>query len=164
MNRRTPMKLAEHKAANRNLTVHFLFVGFIFLMAICGEATAQTAFKEKPFVVEYYYKAKWGYADEFIQLYKKNHFPVMKKEMEMGRILQISVAKPRYHATEDGRWDYKVTLVWKNIQVTDDGFDEASLIREMYPDQETYKKEEQRRFEILLGHWDVPIVDVELNK
>ena len=96
--------------------------------------------------------------------YKKNHFPVMKKEMEMGRILQISVTKPRFHTTEDGRWDYKVTLVWKNIQVTDDGFDEANLIREMYPDQETYKKEEQRRFEILLGHWDVPIVDVDLNK
>ena len=164
MNWRTPMKLAEHKAANRKLTLHFLFVGFIFLMAICGEATAQSALKEKPFVVEYYYKAKWGYADEFIQLYKKNHFPVMKKEMEMGRILQISVTKPRYHATEDGRWDYKVTLVWKNIQVTDDGFDEATLIREMYPDQETYKIEEQRRFEILLGHWDVPIVDVDVNK
>ena len=164
MNWRTPMKLAEHKAANRNLTLHFLFVGFIFLMAIYGVAPAQTALKEKPFVVEYYYKAKWGYADEFIQLYKKNHFPVMKREMEMGRILQISVTKPRYHATEDGRWDYKVTLVWKNIQVTDDGFDEATLIREMYPDQETYKKEEQRRFEILLGHWDVPIVDVYVNK
>jgi len=25
----------------------------------------------KPFVVEYYYKAKWGYADEFLQLFKK---------------------------------------------------------------------------------------------
>ena len=164
MNRRTPMKIAEHKAANRNLKFHFLFVVSIFLMAIYGVAPAQTVLKEKPFVVEYYYKAKWGYADEFIQLYKKNHFPVMKKEMEMGRILQITATKPRYHTTEDGRWDYRVTLVWKNIQVTDDGFDEASLIREMYPDQETYKKEEQRRFEILLGHWDVPIVDVELNK
>jgi hypothetical protein len=158
------MELAEHNAANRTPILHFLCIGFIFVLAINGVATAQTALKEKPFVVEYYYKAKWGYSDEFIQLYKKNHFPVMKKEMEMGRILQISVVKPRYHTTEDGRWDYKVTLVWKNIQVTDDGFDEASLIREMYPDQETYKKEEQRRFEILLGHWDVPIVDVDVNK
>jgi hypothetical protein len=158
------MELGEHRAANHISIMHFLCLGFIFVMAIYEAAPAQTAPKDKPFVVEYYYKAKWGYADEFIQLYKKNHFPVMKKEMEMGRILQISIIRPRYHATEDGRWDYKVTLVWKNIQVTDDGFDEASLIREMYPDQETYKKEEQRRFEILLGHWDVPIVDVDLNK
>ncbi len=164
MNRRTPMEHAEDKVADRTRRLHFLYLGFIFVMAIYGVAPAQTVPKEKPYIVEYYYKAKWGYADEFIQLYKKNHFPVMKKEMEMGRILQISVTKPRYHTTEDGRWDYKVTLVWKNIQVTDDGFDEANLIREMYPDQETYKKEEQRRFEILLGHWDVPIVDVDLNK
>ena len=158
------MELAENKTAGRTSGLHLFCIGFIFVMAIYGVAPAQTAVKEKPFVVEYYYKAKWGYADEFIQLYKKNHFPVMKKEMEMGRILQISIAKPRYHTTEDGRWDYRVTLVWKNIQVTDDGFDEASLIREMYPDQETYKKEEQRRFEILLGHWDVPIVDVDVTK
>jgi len=26
-----------------------------------------------------------------------------------------------------------------------------------------FKKEEQRRFEILIGHWDVPIVDVKLD-
>src|SRR5260370_19795669 len=25
----------------------------------------------KPFVVEYYYKTKWGHADEFLQLFKK---------------------------------------------------------------------------------------------
>ena len=31
---------------------------------------AQTAPETgKPFVVEYYYKAKWGHADEFLQLF-----------------------------------------------------------------------------------------------
>ena len=130
-----------------------------------GMAQAQQpSAKEKPYAVEYYYKAKWGYADEFIRLYKKNHYPLMRKEMEMGRILKITAVKPRLHSTEDGRWDYRVTLVWKNIQVTEDGFDEESLMKQLYPDQDTYKKEEQRRFEILLGHWDVPIVDVDLEK
>ena len=158
------MDIPKQDTAVRRSGLRFLFIGFALVTTFFGAAPAQTPSKDKPFIVEYYYKAKWGFADEFIQLYKKNHFPVMKKEMEMGRILHISIVKPRYHATEDGRWDYKVTLVWKNIQVTDDGFDEASLIREMYPDQETYKKEEQRRFDILLGHWDVPIVDVDLSK
>ena len=40
----------------------------------------------QPYVVEYYYKAKWGFADEFIQLFKKNHLPVLKKQVESGRI------------------------------------------------------------------------------
>ena len=39
---------------------------------------------ERPFVVEYYYKAKWGHADEFIRLFKKNHYPVLKKQVETG--------------------------------------------------------------------------------
>ncbi len=115
----------------------------------------------KPYVVEYYYKTRWGYADEFVRLYKKNHEPILKKQIEMGRILRLSLVRPRLHATEDGRWDFRVTIVWKNIQMTDDGFDEHKLAVEMFPDQETFRKEEQRRFEILAGHWDLPVVEME---
>ncbi len=120
--------------------------------------------EDKPYTVEYYYKARWGYADEFIRLFKKNHYPVLKKQMELGRIVKISAARPRFHATEDGRWDYRVALVWKNVHVTDDGFSEEEIKRQLYPDQKTFKKEEQKRFEILIAHWDVPIVEVELHK
>ena len=118
---------------------------------------------DKPYVVEYYYKTKWGYAAEFIRLFKKNHYPILKKQIELGRLLKITAIRPRLHATEDGRWDYRVTLVWKNVQATDDGFNEAELSRQLFKDQETFKKEEQRRFEILIGHWDVPIIDVTLD-
>jgi hypothetical protein len=117
----------------------------------------------QPYVIEYYYKAKWGHAEEFLALFKKNHFPVLKKEMELGRILKVSMMAPRFHATEDGRWDYRVTIVFKNAAIANDNFDSAPLIRQLYPDQETYKKEEQRRFEILDAHWDLPIKDVDLE-
>ena len=125
-----------------------------------GTSTAN----DNPFVVEYYYKAKWGYADEFITLFKKNHYPLLQKQVEMGRMLIVSAVQPRYHTTEDGRWDYRVTIVFKNATVANDSsFDEKALIQQMYPDQATYKKEEQRRFEILEGHWDLPIKDLNLN-
>jgi hypothetical protein len=117
---------------------------------------------DKPFLVEYYYKTKWGYAEEFIRLFKKNHYPILKKQIELGRFLEVKAEKPRYHTTEDGRWDYRVTIVWKNVQLVDDGYDESTLAKQLYPDQETFKKEEQRRFEILLAHWDLPIQNVEL--
>ncbi|MEQ1473329.1 MAG: hypothetical protein ABLQ96_05890 [Candidatus Acidiferrum sp.] len=120
--------------------------------------------KDEPFVVEYYYKTKWGHADEFLTLFKKNHYPVLKKEIELGRILRVSMAAPRLHASEDGRWDYRVTIVFKNAAIANDNFDSEALIKQMYPDQDTYKKEEQRRFEILEGHTDVPIKDVPLDK
>jgi hypothetical protein len=118
---------------------------------------------EKPFVVEYYYKAKWGHADEFIALFRKNHYPVLKKNVELGRMLRVSAVMPVYHTTEDGRWDYRVTIVYKNASVAHDNFDSTALLKQLYPDQETYKKEEQRRFEILDAHWDLPIKDVDLE-
>jgi hypothetical protein len=119
--------------------------------------------QDKPYAVEYYYKVQWGYADEFLRLYKKNHHPVLKKQMDMGRILSLTLTRPRLHGTEDGRWDFRVTIVWKNIQTTNDGYSEEALVRQLYPDIETHKKEEQRRFEVLAAHWDVPIVDVDIE-
>jgi hypothetical protein len=118
---------------------------------------------DKPFVAEYYYKTKWGRADEFIALFKKNHYPILRKEMELGRILEVHAVQPRFHATEDGRWDYRVTIVFKNAAIANDNFDSSTIQKQLFPDQDTYKKEEQRRFEILDAHWDLPIKDVDLT-
>ena len=120
--------------------------------------------KEDPYVVEYYYKTKWGHAEEFLALFKKNHYPVLKKEMELGRILRVSMTAPRLHSTEDGRWDYRVSIVFKSAAIANDNFDSEAILRQLYPDQESYKKEEKRRLEILDAHWDLPIKDVVLDK
>lgn len=117
----------------------------------------------RPFVAEYYYTARWGHADEFIRLFKKNHLPVLRKQVETGRILDVKAVKPRYHATEDGRWDYRVTIVFRDVAAAHDASAEEAIKKELYPDQETFKKEEQRRFEILKAHWDLPIEDVDLD-
>jgi hypothetical protein len=131
----------------------------LFPVSLPAQSTSDTG---KPFVVEYYYKAKWGYADEFFQLFKKNHYPLLKKQVEMGRMLKVWMDQPRYHTTEDGRWDYRVTIVFKNSAAANEPFDEDALKKQLFPDQAAYQKEEQRRFEILLGHWDVPVKSVEL--
>ncbi len=147
----------------KRLTVIILLLG-----AMCATALAQAAEKaeksaDKSYVVEYLYKVKWGYADEFLRLFKKNHYPLLKKEIEMGRMVKVWMDQPRLHATEDGRWDFRVTIVFKNAAVANEPFDEDALKRQVFPDQETYQKEEQRRFEILLAHWDVPVKTVELD-
>src|SRR5262249_25870935 len=129
-------------------------------------AVAQTKPQDQPYVVEYYYKAKWGYADEFLQLFKQNHLPVLKKQIEAGRLVNDKIDKPRYHSTEDGRWDYRVTIVFKSAAAFHDpnaSANEEAIVKQLYPNQEKFKREEQRRFEILLAHWDVPIVGVPEN-
>ncbi len=144
-------------------------VAFITLLSStsAGVRARQSAMaadgREQPYVIEYYYKAKWGHAEEFLALFKKNHYPVLKKEIELGRMLKVSMTVPRYHTTEDGRWDYRVTIVFKNAAIANDNFDSSALVKQLYPDQETYKREEQRRFEILEAHWDLPIKDMDLN-
>ena len=141
------------------------FAVLVVLLGTTSIVSVQSApaTPDQPFTVEYYYKAKWGYADEFLQLFKKNHYPVLKKQQEMGRIVKVWMDQPRYHATEDGRWDYRVTIVFKSAAVANEPFDEAAMQRQLYPDQQTFKKEEQRRFEILLAHWDLPVKPVDIE-
>jgi hypothetical protein len=118
----------------------------------------------QPYAIEYYYKTKWGHADEFLKLFKKNHYPLLKKEVEMGRMIKVWMDQPRYHTTEDGRWDYRVTIVFKNSTVANEPFDEDALKKQLFPDQAAYEREEQRRFEILDAHWDLPVKTLDLEK
>jgi hypothetical protein len=131
-----------------------------------GSAHAQApARAEQPYVVEYYYQTRWGFAEEFIRLFRKNHYPVLRKEIESGRILSVTATAPRFHGTEDRRWDYRVTITFRNAQVASEPDpNAAAILRQLYPDQETFRREEQRRFEILVAHWDVPIVALDLTR
>ncbi len=116
---------------------------------------------DQPYTVEYYYKVQWGHQQEFLDLFLKNHYPLLKRIVETGRMLSVKIESPGYHTTEDGRWDYRVTIRFKNsTMATTSNPDEEALIKELWPDQATYKREEQRRFEILLSHWDLPVTDI----
>ena len=116
---------------------------------------------DQPYTVEYYYKVQWGHQQEFLQLFLKNHYPLLQKQAASGRILSMKIEQPANHTTEDGRWDFRVTIRFKNstLATTADP-NEERLIKQLWPDQRTYQREEQRRFEILLAHWDLPVTDI----
>lgn len=119
----------------------------------------------QPYTMEYYYKAQWGHQAEFLDLFLKNHYPLLLKGVESRRTLSVKIETPANHMTEESRWDYRVTIVYKNSTVaTTADPEEASLIKRLYPDQATYLREEQRRFAILLAHWDLPVSDVTPRK
>ncbi|HZU26441.1 MAG TPA: hypothetical protein VFA04_13020 [Bryobacteraceae bacterium] len=127
---------------------------------VIGQAPARGG-ADEPYAVEYYYKVQWGHQQEFLSLFLKNHYPLLRKEVDRGRMLSVKIEQPANHMTEDARWDYRVTIRFKNSTVaTTADPDEEALIRQLWPDQATYKREEQRRFEILLAHWDLPLTDV----
>ena len=120
---------------------------------------------DQPYTMEYYYKVQWGHQQEFLQLFLKNHYPLLLKNVESGRALSVKIEQPANHGTEDGRWDYRVTIRFKNSTLaTTANPDEDRLIKQLWPDQEKYKREEQRRFEVLLAHWDLPVTDITPSK
>ena len=135
----------------------FILVLFIplFLISSNGFSQSNSEPSKDYFTIENYYKVKWGHADEFIGLWKTNHYPLLKKAMEKGDIISVKASKPRYHSGEDTRWDFRVTIVFKTVALAFDENLTEPYKKQLYPDQESYKKAEQYRFEILLAHWDV---------
>jgi hypothetical protein len=116
---------------------------------------------DQPYTVEYYYKVQWGHQQEFLDLFLKNHYPLLMKVVSTGRMLSVKIDQPAYHTTEDGRWDYRVTIRFKNSTVaTTSNPDEERFKKELWPDQDTYNREEKRRFEILLAHRDLPVTEI----
>jgi hypothetical protein len=55
-------------------------------------------------------------------------------------------------------------LTYRDIQAAfGDTSHHDAIRKQLYPAQATFEREEQRRFEILLAHWDVPIAPVNLD-
>jgi hypothetical protein len=147
----------------KNSLMAFLFA-VLALPALAQGAPPQGG-ANQPYTMEYYYKVQWGHQQEFLDLFLKNHYPLLKKSVEKGRMASVKIETPANHMTEDARWDYRVTIKFKNSTVaTTSDPDDESDVRQLWPDQATYKREEARRFEILLAHWDLPVSDITPKK
>ena len=147
----------------RKLLLAVFAVAFAFspASAVWAQGAPPQGGADQPYTVEYYYKVQWGHQQEFLDLFLKNHYPLLKRIVATGRMLSVKIDAPAYHTTEDGRWDYRVTIRFKNSTVaTTSNPDEEAIIKELWPDQEKYKREEQRRFEILAAHWDLPVTEI----
>src|SRR5438270_12756331 len=83
---------------------------------LCQGALPQAG-ADQPYSMEYYYKVQWGHQQEFLQLFLKNHYPLLQKNVEIGRAISVKIEQPANHTTEDGRWDYRVTIRFKNSTV-----------------------------------------------
>ena len=125
----------------------------IFILSAFVNINAQD--KSSYFTIENYYKVKWGYADEFINLWKTNHYPLLKKAIDKGDIISVEAEKPKLHSGEDTRFDFKVTIVFKDVKVAFDPNLTTPYKKQLYPDTDKLARNEQHRFELLIAHWDV---------
>jgi hypothetical protein len=138
-----------------------VFAAVLFSSALLAQV-GNTAAKDY-FTIENYYKVKWGYASEFIDLWKANHYPLLKKAIEHGDIINVTAETPVLHSGEETRWDFKVIIVFKDTKAAFDPDLTTPYKKELYPDADKLKKDEQHRFELLIAHWDVMVEKVDLQ-
>jgi hypothetical protein len=111
----------------------------------------------------YFYRVKWGFQDEFVDLFARNHYPVLREEMKSGRVTSVRTFVPTYHGDGRADWTFAVAITYKDTAAMMAPSGDEEIVRRLYPDQAKFKKEEQRRFEIVDAHWDVPLNELDLS-
>jgi hypothetical protein len=129
-----------------------------------AQAPAAQSAAQAERTVWYFYRVKWGYQDEFVALFKKNHLPVLRDEIKAGRMTAVRTFVPTYHGDGRADWTFAVAITFKDVASMNAPSGEDEIVKRLYPDQATFKKEEQRRFEILDAHWDVPLNELDLTR
>lgn len=109
----------------------------------------------------YYYRVKWGFEKEWLELFLRNHWPLLRERRNAGDFTDVRLYTPRFHGDGRADWNVKVTITYRDWAVMD-GHTPPELIKRLYPDQERFHAEEQRRFELLDAHWDVPLEEHDL--
>ena len=95
---------------------HFLTAG-LFTVALIATLSLRSGYADAVFAQApaaqsggraerttwFFYKVKWGHQEEFVDLFQKNHYPVLKEEIKAGRMTSVRTFVPTYHG--DGRAD-----------------------------------------------------------
>ena len=113
--------------------------------------------------VWYFYRVKWGFQNEFVDLFQKNHYPVLKDQIKTGRMVAVKTYVPTYHGDGRADWTFAVAITFRDAAAMTGPSGEDEIVRRLYPDQATFRREEQRRFELLDAHWDVPLNELDLD-
>ena len=140
-----------------------VFAGMVF--ALLGSAptaqapAAQAAGEAK--TTWFFYTVKWGGQDEFLDLFQRNHYPILKAMQKAGRYLSVRTFVPENHGDGRADWTFAVELVEPAVLPASPTEDE--VVAKLYPDRARLQREEQRRFELLVAHWDVPLNHINLD-
>ena len=129
-------------------------------MRLRAQAPASQSAARAERTVWYFYRVKWGFQDEFVRLFNKNHLPVLREEMKDGRIADVRTYVPTYHGDGRADWTFAVVITYKDTAAMTGPSNTDAIVKRLYPNELKFAEEEKRRFEILDAHWDVPLNEV----
>jgi hypothetical protein len=113
--------------------------------------------------VEWVYRVRYGFHDEWFQIFRKYQIAILERQKQLGYVLDYTVWAPGLHTSEDSRWDYRVVIT-RASHDPPVGQSEAEIAKQLFPDQAEFRRDENRRWELTTNHWDLPIHRVDPNR
>ncbi len=113
--------------------------------------------------VAYYYRTRWGAHEEWLELFQRNHWPLLRAQRDEGRYTDVRLYTPRFHGDGRADWDVLVIITYRDWAAIAE-HTPPELTTRLIPDQERFAVEERQRFELLEAHWDVVLDEVVLRE
>jgi len=147
----------------RNVTLFaFLFVLLAFLTPDSARsqqaATTTAALDAKPDTVEWVYRIRYGYHDEWWRIFRKYQIAILERQKQLGYVKDFQVWAPGLHTSEESRWVFRV-ISTRASHDAPPGQSESELAKQLFPDQEAFHRDENRRWELTTNHWDAYVHD-----
>ena len=118
----------------------------------------RVAAADTPYQVEWVYHVKYGHQDEWWKIFRKYQIAILDREKQLGFITDYYVDRPGLHTSEDARWDYRIIITYPNYEASKH---EGEVQHQLFPDTQSLTREEDRRWELTLNHWDLPIQRID---
>lgn len=111
-----------------------------------------------------YYKLPPGRQGEWLALYKKYHYPIVKHMIDHDQVTPETIYTRAIHELSPS-WDIAVVSIIspagqkKKAELT-----RSQLIQKLYPDLDDYIKGEKQRWALTLEQWGESSVEVDIDK
>ena len=136
-----------------------------FLMTIAAATLSVSAVRAqsadtvgKSYSEEWVFQIRWGHQHEWWQIFQKYQIATLDREIRLGLVKNYVVEVPELHASNDSRWDYRIIVSYPDYASSKRGDD---IERQLFPDAATRERDEQKRWDLTLNHWDMPIEKID---
>ena len=155
------MNSRYHKSA-----IWLLFVlaalPFVLTSAARSQATIGAGDGKNTVSVDFY-KVPPGRQDEWLALYKKNHYPIMQYQKAHGQVISETIYTRAVHELSPS-WDFAIVIVAPPADKRPKPeYSRSQLIRKFFPDVDDYVKGEKARWSLTLEHWDESWTEVDID-
>ena len=100
--------------------------------------------------VWYFYTVRWGAQDEFLDLFQKNHYPVLRSQLK-SRLTSIKAYVPTYHGDGRADWTFAVALTYRDTATMTGPSPEPEIARKMFPIRTSSARKSTRHFGLPMG-------------